>query len=60
MTLPENVPLHDTWRAMEGLYKQGKLRAIGVSNFNERQLRELYDAAEIKPHNLQVGLLPVR
>ncbi|KAH7697862.1 oxidoreductase [Aphelenchoides avenae] len=50
--IPENVPHIVTWRALEGLYKHGKL--IGVSNFNERQIRALYAEAEIKPHNLQV------
>ncbi|KAH7711330.1 oxidoreductase [Aphelenchoides avenae] len=52
--VPEPIPHIDTWRALEALYKQGKLRALGVSNFNERQLRALYKEAEIKPHNLQV------
>lgn len=53
--IPELVPHIDTWRALEDLYKQGKLRALGLSNFNERQIQALYDQAEIKPQNLQVS-----
>lgn len=52
--IADRVEHIDTWRALESFYKQGKLRAIGLSNFNERQIKALYDQAEIKPHNLQV------
>ncbi|CCD72269.1 NADP-dependent oxidoreductase domain-containing protein [Caenorhabditis elegans] len=44
----------DTWRALEKLYKEGKLKALGVSNFSCNQLQALYDAAEVKPANQQV------
>lgn len=53
--VPELVPLIDTWRAVEKQYKSGTVKAIGVSNFNEKQLQELYNQAEIKPQNLQVS-----
>ncbi|MEM3470208.1 MAG: aldo/keto reductase, partial [Thermoproteota archaeon] len=36
----EQVPLKHTMRAMERLYKEGKIRAIGVSNFAVRDLEE--------------------
>jgi len=36
----EQVPLKHTMRAMEKLYKDGKIRAIGVSNFAVRDLEE--------------------
>ncbi|MEM3659701.1 MAG: aldo/keto reductase [Thermoproteota archaeon] len=36
----EQVPLKHTMRAMEKLYKEGKIRAIGVSNFAVRDLEE--------------------
>ena len=39
----------DTWRAMEKLYKDGKIKAIGVSNFLEHQLKDLMQDAEITP-----------
>ncbi|CAJ0582660.1 unnamed protein product, partial [Mesorhabditis spiculigera] len=50
----EDVPHIDTWREFERLFKEGKLRAIGLSNFNDDQVKDLYEKAEIKPHNLQV------
>lgn len=37
----------ETWRAMEKCYRDGKLRAIGVSNFLEHHLQPLMAAAEI-------------
>lgn len=44
---------HDSWRAFEELYKRGKVRAIGVSNFGEAELLELLKQADVKPHVLQ-------
>ena len=38
-----------TWKAMEDLYKEGKIRAIGLSNFEPAQLDELLTNATIKP-----------
>lgn len=38
-----------SWKAMEELYKEGKIKAIGVSNFEPHQLDELMTYAEIKP-----------
>ncbi|MDG5800762.1 aldo/keto reductase [Marinilabiliaceae bacterium ANBcel2] len=38
-----------TWKAMEELYRNGRIRAIGVSNFEPDQLKELNDFANIKP-----------
>ena len=37
------------WRAMEELYHAGKIRAIGVSNFEAVDLQNLLDRAEVKP-----------
>lgn len=37
------------WRALEDAYKAGKLKAIGVSNFQIGDLESLTEAAEIKP-----------
>lgn len=41
--------IYGTWRAMEDLYKEGKIRAIGVCNFNQRQILDLSAFNEIKP-----------
>jgi 2,5-diketo-D-gluconate reductase A len=38
-----------SWTAMEELYSQGKIKAIGVSNFEPLQLEELLEYATIKP-----------
>lgn len=38
-----------SWKAMEDLYKEGKIRAIGVSNFETHHLEDLMSYANIKP-----------
>lgn len=38
-----------SWRAMEELYKAGKIRAIGVSNFEPKQLIDLMVDSNVKP-----------
>ena len=38
-----------SWKAMEELYEAGKIKAIGVSNFDPAQLAELLSYAKIKP-----------
>jgi 2,5-diketo-D-gluconate reductase A len=38
-----------TWQAMEELYKEGKIKAIGVSNFEDNNLDELMSYAKVKP-----------
>lgn len=48
----------DTWRALETLYVDGKVRAIGVSNFKPHHLEPLMDKAEILPMVNQVELHP--
>ncbi len=40
---------HEIYRAMEDAYKAGKLRAIGVANFLEKNYRRLLDTANIVP-----------
>ncbi len=42
------------WKALEDAYKAGKLRAIGVSNFLQEDIENLWDVAEIKPMVNQV------
>lgn len=38
-----------SWKAMEELYKEGKIRAIGVSNFEPDQIQDLISNSKIKP-----------
>lgn len=48
----------ETWRAMEDLYNEGKIRAIGVSNFMPHHLDELMKTAVIKPMVDQIEVHP--
>lgn len=48
----------DTWRALEKLYKEKKVRAIGVSNFTIEYLQDLMAHSTIKPMLNQVELHP--
>lgn len=43
---------------MEEAYKAGRVRAIGLSNFNETQIQETLDCCEIKPSVLQTEVHP--
>jgi len=54
----KQVPLHKTWKEMEGLVKKGLCKAIGVCNFNVQLLLDLLSYAEIKPVCNQVELHP--
>ena len=45
---------YGTYRAMEEAYREGKVRAIGVSNFYPDRLIDLYHFAEIKPSVNQI------
>ena len=42
------------YRQMEKAYKEGKVRAIGLSNFNQGQIEEILSLCEVKPAVLQV------
>ena len=42
---------------LEGFYKSGRCRAIGVSNYEQHHLQELLDCAAVKPMVNQVSLL---
>ena len=46
------------YKQMEKAYKDGKVRAIGLSNFNEEQISEILDICEIKPSVLQTEVHP--
>lgn len=46
------------YRLMEQAYKAGKVRAIGLSNFNEEQIREILSVCEVRPAVLQTEIHP--
>lgn len=48
----------ETWKALEKLYKEGYIRAIGVSNFTINHLKELIENAEIIPAVNQIEFHP--
>ncbi|MEK4283446.1 MULTISPECIES: aldo/keto reductase [Ureibacillus] len=48
----------EAWKALETLYKEGRVRAIGVSNFQIHHLEDLMKDAEIKPMVNQVEYHP--
>ncbi|MGB7394378.1 MAG: aldo/keto reductase [Pricia sp.] len=48
----------DTWRALEKLYKEKRIRAIGVSNFMRHHLEDLLEDAEIVPMVNQMEFHP--
>jgi 2,5-diketo-D-gluconate reductase A len=48
----------DTWRAFERLLADGKVRAIGVSNFQPEHLTRLMDAFDVVPAVNQIELHP--
>lgn len=48
----------ESWKAMEELYLEGKIRSIGVSNFLPHHLEELKKTAKITPMVNQIKLFP--
>ena len=46
------------YKLMEKAYKEGKVRAIGLSNFTPEQIREILDICEVKPAVLQTEVHP--
>lgn len=48
----------ETWKALEQLYKEGRVKAIGVSNFKLHHLEELLEDAEIIPMVNQIEFHP--
>ncbi|MDQ0091056.1 diketogulonate reductase-like aldo/keto reductase [Paenibacillus anaericanus] len=54
---PVEGKYQDAWRALETLYKEGRVKAIGVSNFQIHHIEDLMKTATIKPlwgHRVQV------
>ena len=46
------------YRLMEKAYKEGKVKAIGLSNFTKEQTQEILDICEVKPAVLQTEVHP--
>lgn len=56
---PVKEKYKQTWKILEKIYKEGRARAIGVSNFTIHHLEDLIADAEIKPMVNQVELHPL-
>lgn len=56
--LPSQGKFVETWKALEKLYKDGRVRAIGVSNFKVHHLEEVIAKGEIVPMVNQVEYHP--
>ncbi|MBE1611954.1 aldo/keto reductase [Actinopolymorpha pittospori] len=56
--VPSKDKYVDTWRAFEKLYADGRIRSIGVSNFQPAHLQRLFDETEVVPVLNQVELHP--
>ena len=54
----EATTLKDTWKALESLVDEGRCKAIGLSNVNLGQLKEVFESARIKPAVIQVESHP--
>ncbi|KAF6215916.1 hypothetical protein GE061_000251 [Apolygus lucorum] len=54
--LEPNTSHMSTWTAMERYVKDGKVKAIGLSNFNQEQIDRIWNNGEIKPANLQIEM----
>lgn len=56
--VPEHDKFVDTWKAFEKLYADGRIKAIGVSNFKPHHLQKLLAETEIVPVVNQIELHP--
>lgn len=50
----EDVPLIETYRALEEAHSEGKIKAIGISNFSGALVQDLLRGAKVKPSALQI------
>ncbi|MEW4219799.1 aldo/keto reductase [Rossellomorea marisflavi] len=48
----------EPWKALEALYKEGRIKSIGVSNFQVSHLEHLLETAEVKPVINQIEFHP--
>ncbi|GIH93724.1 oxidoreductase [Planobispora siamensis] len=57
--LPAHGKYVETWRALEKVYADGRVRAIGVSNFPVEQLEHVLEEGEVVPAINQIELHPM-
>ncbi|MDN4524443.1 aldo/keto reductase family protein [Fictibacillus fluitans] len=57
---PVRGELEETWRALEILYNRGEVRAIGVCNFEESDLKLIMRRSQLKPHVNQMEYHPLK
>lgn len=55
---PKKGMYKETWRALEKIYREGRVKAIGVSNFLQHQIEDLLQTAEIVPMVNQMEFHP--
>src|ERR1700710_1782228 len=53
-----DVDYVETWKAMEEIYRSGRAKAIGVSNFNPHHLRKMHGETEVIPAVNQIEVHP--
>ncbi|KAL4805579.1 NADP-dependent oxidoreductase domain-containing protein [Aspergillus unguis] len=53
-----DIPIKDTWAALEALVAKGKVRSIGVSNFTRQKIEDLLQTAKIPPSINQIEAHP--
>ena len=56
--LPNVGDFVETWKAMEQMYRSGRVKAVGVSNFQPHHLRRLLDETETVPAVNQIEIHP--
>ena len=56
--LPAVGDFVDTWKALQEMYASGRVKAIGVSNFQQHHLQRLFDETDIVPVVNQIEVHP--
>ncbi|MFE4689727.1 aldo/keto reductase [Streptomyces sp. NPDC056749] len=56
--LPDRGDFVETWKAMEEIYRSGRVKSIGVSNFQPHHLRRLLDSSVVVPAVNQIEVHP--
>lgn len=51
----DSIHYKETWKALEALVAKGLVRALGLSNFNSRQIDDVLSVASVRPAVLQVS-----